>query len=75
VDPRAGHEEVEKRKFLTLQGLEFRPLGRPARSQSLYRLHYAGSLKNYYPSFISIKCTVRINKSNLVGINLFINVE
>jgi hypothetical protein len=31
------------RKFLTLQGLELRPLGRPARSQSLYRLRYPGS--------------------------------
>jgi hypothetical protein len=36
VDPRAGMNDVEKRKFLTLQGLELRPLGRPARSQSLY---------------------------------------
>jgi hypothetical protein len=31
---------MEKRKFLALPGLELRPLlGRPARSQSLYRLH------------------------------------
>jgi hypothetical protein len=29
--------------FWTLPGLELRPLGRPARSQSLYRLHYIGS--------------------------------
>jgi hypothetical protein len=34
VDPRVGLEEVEKRKFLTLPGLEVRTLGRPARSQS-----------------------------------------
>jgi hypothetical protein len=33
----------EKRKFLTLPGLELWPLGRPARSQSLYRLCYRGS--------------------------------
>jgi hypothetical protein len=39
VDPRAGVNDLEKRKFLTLPGLELRPLGRPARSQSLYRLH------------------------------------
>jgi hypothetical protein len=32
VDPKAGLEDVEKRKFLTLPGLELRPLGRPARS-------------------------------------------
>jgi hypothetical protein len=32
VDPRASLDDVEKRKFLTLSGLELRPLGRPARS-------------------------------------------
>jgi hypothetical protein len=40
VDPKAGLDDVEKRKYLTLPGLELRPLGRSARSQSLYRLHY-----------------------------------
>jgi hypothetical protein len=35
VGPRTGLDEVEKRKFLTLPGLEFRTLGRPARSHSL----------------------------------------
>jgi hypothetical protein len=44
VDPRAGLDSAEKRKFLTLPGLELRPLGRPVRSQSLYRLRYHGSL-------------------------------
>jgi hypothetical protein len=43
VDPRAGLDDVVKRKFLTLQGLELRPFGHPARSQSLYRLRYPGS--------------------------------
>jgi hypothetical protein len=38
VDPRAGLGDLEKRKFFTLPGLELRPLGRPARSQSLYQL-------------------------------------
>jgi hypothetical protein len=33
-------DDVEKRKFLTLSGLEPRFLRRPARSQSLYRLSY-----------------------------------
>jgi hypothetical protein len=37
VDPRAGLD-MEKRKSLTLPGLELRPLGRLASSQSLYRL-------------------------------------
>jgi hypothetical protein len=43
VDPRAGLEDVEKRKFFTLLGLELRPLGRPVCSQSLYRLRYPDS--------------------------------
>jgi hypothetical protein len=38
VNPRAGLDELEKRKFLALLGVELQPLGRPARSQSLYRL-------------------------------------
>jgi hypothetical protein len=42
VGPRAGLDD-EKRKFLTLPGLEPRILGRPARSQSLYRLRYPDS--------------------------------
>jgi hypothetical protein len=43
VGPRAGLDDVEKRKFLALPGLELRPLGHPASSQSLYRLRYPGS--------------------------------
>jgi hypothetical protein len=30
LGPRAGLYDMEKRKFLTLPGLELRPLGRPA---------------------------------------------
>jgi hypothetical protein len=40
VGPRAVLDHEEKRKFFTLLGLELRPLGRPASSQSLYRLRY-----------------------------------
>jgi hypothetical protein len=40
VDPIAGLDDVEKREFLILQGLEIRPLGRPARRQSLSRLPF-----------------------------------
>jgi hypothetical protein len=36
MGPRAGLDDVEKRKFITLPGLELEPLGHPARSQSLY---------------------------------------
>jgi hypothetical protein len=43
VGPRTGLDDVERRTFLTLPGLELRPLCRPARSQSLYRLSYPGS--------------------------------
>jgi hypothetical protein len=32
VDLRAGLDDIEERKFLTLPGLELRPLGYPARS-------------------------------------------
>jgi hypothetical protein len=35
VGPRAGLNDVEKRKFLTLPGLELRPLGRPAHSVTI----------------------------------------
>jgi hypothetical protein len=44
VDPRAGLDDVEKKKFLALPGLELWPLGRAARGQSLYQLRYPGSL-------------------------------
>jgi hypothetical protein len=40
MGPRDGLDDVEKRKFLTLPGLELGTLGRPARSQLLYRLRY-----------------------------------
>jgi hypothetical protein len=43
VDPRVGMDDLEKRKFLTISGLKLRPLRRPARSQSLYRLRDPGS--------------------------------
>jgi hypothetical protein len=54
VDPRAGLDNLEKRKFLTLPGLELRHLGRPSRSQSLYLLCYPGSSNwNINPGNIS----------------------
>jgi hypothetical protein len=40
VEPRAGQNDMKMWKFLTPPGLELRPLGRPASSQSLYRLRY-----------------------------------
>jgi hypothetical protein len=41
--PRTGLDAVEKKKFLTLPGVELQTLCRRARSQSLYRLSYLGS--------------------------------
>jgi hypothetical protein len=38
MGPKAGLDDVRKRKFLTLPGLELRSLVRSTRSQSLYRL-------------------------------------
>jgi hypothetical protein len=43
MSPRTGLDDVEKRTFLTLAGLERQPLRLPARSQSLHRLLYPGS--------------------------------
>jgi hypothetical protein len=43
VGPRAGLDDVEKRKFLTLPGIELRRLGRPARNQSLDEMGVASS--------------------------------
>jgi hypothetical protein len=43
VGPKAGLNDMEKKKFLTPPGLELPPLGRQASSQSLYRLSYPGS--------------------------------
>jgi hypothetical protein len=48
VSLRAGLDDVKKRKFFTLLGLELRLLGHPARSQSLYRLSYPGSYRISY---------------------------
>jgi hypothetical protein len=43
LDLRAGLDDMEKWKFLVPPGLQLRPLGRQASSQSLYRLRYPGS--------------------------------
>jgi hypothetical protein len=40
VEPRTGLDDMDKWKFLPPPGLELRPVGRPARSQSMYRLRY-----------------------------------
>jgi hypothetical protein len=50
VGPRVGQDDVEKKKFLTLPGLELRPLCRADRSQSLHRLRYPGLLRDVHIS-------------------------
>jgi hypothetical protein len=45
VGPRAGLNDVEKRKFFILPRLELWPFGCPACSQSLYRLRYRDPVK------------------------------
>jgi hypothetical protein len=53
MGPRAGLNDVEKGKFLTLPRLDLRTLGRPARSQSLYRLRYPGDdLRSMWTYFV-----------------------
>jgi hypothetical protein len=54
VGPRAGLDDMEKLKFSPPPGLEFRPLGRPARSQSLHRLRYPGTQEVYVVTIINL---------------------
>jgi hypothetical protein len=42
VGPRAGLEDVERRKILLVLGLELRPLSHPAHVQLLHQLSYLG---------------------------------
>jgi hypothetical protein len=58
VGPRVGLQDIAKWIFLTLPGLELRPLSHPVCSQSLYRLRYHGSLGSY--NVIIISCSVEI---------------
>jgi hypothetical protein len=48
VGRRTSLEDVERRKISPLPGIKLLPLGRPTRSQSLYRLPYPGSSYYYY---------------------------
>jgi hypothetical protein len=59
VDPLAGLDDMEKRKFFFYPtGTRTpTPLGRPARSQSLYRLSYPGSTTQV-SSFLKLNIAV-----------------
>jgi hypothetical protein len=54
VDPIAVLDNVEKRKFLTLSGLEPRPLRGPVRSPSLYRRRYLAVPKSLVQQIIHV---------------------
>jgi hypothetical protein len=43
ANPRAGLDDINKWKFLTLLELQLQPLSCAACSQLLYQLHYCGS--------------------------------
>jgi hypothetical protein len=58
VGPRAGLDDMERRKFLPLPGLELRLLGRPARNQLLYRQRYPTSKRHGF--FIMVFPTTMI---------------
>jgi hypothetical protein len=77
VGPRAGLDDMDKRKFLTLPGLELQSVGHPDHRHSLYQLCYHSSkwlqdprkingdnLKNVKPSGISGIKTRNISKTN-----------
>jgi hypothetical protein len=80
VDPRAGLDDVEE-KFLTLPGLEIRPLSRPARSQLLYRLRHPGPsclhvivfnyILKYRDKFAYHRHIGECFKQNIIDINVF----
>jgi hypothetical protein len=75
VYPPAGLDDVEKRKC-TPPGLELRPLGRPARSQSLYRLSYPGSCQTkYQANFVEKAPVVTPDMSILLMANIRKYVE
>jgi hypothetical protein len=54
VGPRTGLDDVEKRKLLTVPGLEFRPIYRLTHSQSLYRVRYANSFKVFHLKILNL---------------------
>jgi hypothetical protein len=70
VNLRAGLDDAEKRKFLTLPGLKLQLLRRPVHSQSLYRLSYPGSQQNHIKKdklFLKRKRSVMLGISSIIG--------
>jgi hypothetical protein len=80
VDPKAGLDHMEERKFLTLPGLEFRPLGRPAGSQSLVPVYWinlifenfrernvSAPLVSFKLAFQQLKIKWKVNPARVIG--------
>jgi hypothetical protein len=75
MDLRAGLDDMENFKFLTLPGLELWPLGRPGRRESPCRLRYGGSciimdntfyhINRIFPSKKCISCFKRLRSSEM----------
>jgi hypothetical protein len=70
VDPGASLDDLEKTKFLTLPGPELRPLGRPARSQPLYRQRYPKYTTqismNYITLYLTLNALFRISLQQFI---------
>jgi hypothetical protein len=60
VDLRVDLDDIAEIKILDLLGLEAEPLGRPARSQSLYRLSYSSG-----EAELAYKLSAPVNSSAL----------
>jgi hypothetical protein len=70
---RTGLDDLKRTKFLILSGLELRPLGRPARSQSLYRMRYPGSYiiyERYLWYLIDLEGLSRSRKPKLTAVGI-----
>jgi hypothetical protein len=67
MGPRTGLDDVERRNILPLPGLELRPLGRPACSQSLYQLRHMTSVcrgtksVEFWRTAVSVPKTVHLS--------------
>jgi hypothetical protein len=70
VNPRAGLDDLEKRKFLTLLGLELRTLGRPIRIQ----WYYEQILKKYgMILWVGFNCLMTGTGGAILCVNMVIN--
>jgi hypothetical protein len=82
MDTMADLDGVPKRKFLTLTGLEIRPLGRLACSQSPYQLSHPGPniqtnvilYRSVYYKLAFALITVPLQLGRCIKIHIFISI-